>query len=108
MSAKSLVGVKVIHISHGKGTIIAFTERPGQTTDIIEVDFDGKAIKYNYPSVFEKWWISESQSIRTASNIEPARISVALYAFPLKPVFNSRRSSVRNDCSSLLRYDFIP
>ena len=55
MSAKSLVGVKVIHISHGKGTIIAFTERPGQTTDIIEVDFDGKAIKYNYPSVFEKY-----------------------------------------------------
>ena len=55
MSAKSLIGAKVIHITHGKGTIIAFTERPGQTTDIIEVDFDGKAIKYNYPTVFEKY-----------------------------------------------------
>ena len=69
MSAKSLVGVKVIHISHGKGTIIAFTERPGQTTDIIEVDFDGKAIKYNYPSVFEKYLSLDDEDYLNYSNM---------------------------------------
>ena len=69
MSAKSLVGVKVIHISHGEGTVIAFTERPGQTTDIIEVDFDGKAIKYNYPTVFEKYLSLDDEDYLTYSNM---------------------------------------
>ena len=69
MSAKYLVGAKIIHISHGKGTIIAFTERPGQATDIIEVDFDGKVIKYNYPTVFEKYLSLDDADYLTYSNI---------------------------------------
>lgn len=69
MSAKSLIGAKIIHISHGKGTIISFTERPGQATDIIEVDFGGKVIKYNYPSVFEKYLSLDDADYQTYSNV---------------------------------------
>ena len=69
MPAKYLVGARVIHISHGKGTIVAYKERPEQTTDIIEVDFAGKTLKFNYPTAFEKYISLDEEDYLTLSDV---------------------------------------